>query len=397
MTWRVPLADIDFGVEEEQAVQRVVRSRWLSMGEETQQFEAEFAAFLGVRHAIAVTNATAALHLACLAAGLQPGDEAIVPSLTFVATANAVRYTGARPVFADIEGLDWLTLSPESIERCISPRTKVILVMHYGGYACNMPAILAIAEKHNLIVLEDSAHAIGSEMEGRKLGTWGKVGCFSFFSNKNMTTGEGGMLVTNDDATAAFLRILRSHGMTSLSWDRHKGHAWTYDVVQLGYNYRIDEIRSALGRVQLQKLPANNRRRAYLANLYRTLLAKQAPAVLVPFQKARGSSCHHILPVLLPPGVDRLQFMESMKSRGVQTSIHYPPIHHFRIYQDDSRTLPDPLMITEQVGEREVTLPLFPGMSDHDVEFVVEAVGKSLPDDRDSLQASLHHSTSIQI
>ncbi len=397
MTWRVPLADIDFGPEEEQAVQRVVRSRWLSMGEETQNFEAEFAAFLGVRHAIAVTNATAALHLACLAAGLGAGDEVIVPSLTFVATANAVRYTGARPIFADIEGLNWLTISPGSIERCLSPHTKAILVMHYGGYACDMPAIQAIAEKHHLIVLEDAAHAIGSELAGRKLGTLGRIGCFSFFSNKNMTTGEGGMLVTDDDQAAAYLRILRSHGMTSLSWDRHKGHAWTYDVVSLGYNYRIDEIRSALGRVQLQKLPDNNRKRGHLTGLYRTLLAQQVPDVLVPFQETRGASSHHILPVLLPPGVDRLRFMEAMKSRGVQTSIHYPPIHHFRIYQDDSRAWPGGLAVTEQVGDRETTLPLYPGMSDQDVEFVVEAVQAGLQENAAAPRQPVKHPTSIQI
>lgn len=395
MTWRVPLADIDFGIEEEQAVQRVVRSRWLSMGEETQQFETEFAAYLGVKHAIAVANATAALHLACVAAGVGAGDEVIVPSLTFVATANAVRYTGARPVFADIESLDWLTISPDAIERCISDRTKAILVVHYGGYACDMPLILEIARKRNLVVLEDAAHAIGSQLDGRKLGTWGKIGCFSFFSNKNMTTGEGGMLVTDDDETAARLRILRSHGMTSLSWDRHKGHAWTYDVVDLGYNYRIDEIRSALGRVQLRKLPRNNQRREHLAGLYRDLLTQCAPTIYVPFHEQRGLSSYHILPVLLPPGVNRIQFMEGMKSQGVQTSIHYPPIHHFRIYQDEAHQLTDALIATEQVGEREVTLPLYPGMSDHDVEFVVEAVQFNLQ--AAASHPPVNHPTSIRI
>ncbi len=253
MDWRIPLADMDFGSEEEQAVQKVVRSRWLSMGEETQNFEQEFAAFIGAKHAIAVTNATAALHLACVAVGLKPKDEVIVPSLTFIATANAVRYTGAIPVFADIESADWLTVSPASIKRCVTDKTRAILVMHYAGYPCDIPAIMEIARKHGLAIIEDFAHAIGSQLDGRTLGTWGQIGCFSFFSNKNMTTGEGGMLTTDDDALADRLRILRSHGMTSLSWDRHKGHAWSYDVVDLGYNYRIDEIRSALGRVPVEE------------------------------------------------------------------------------------------------------------------------------------------------
>ncbi len=202
-----------------------------------------------------------------------PGDEAIVPSLTFVATANAVRYTGAMPVFADIAGENDLNISYQSIERAITERTRAILVMHYGGYACDMPSILELAREHNLKVIEDAAHAVGSDLDGRKLGTWGDMGCFSFFSNKNMTTGEGGMLITDNETYSQRLHLLRSHGMTSLTWDRHKGHAWSYDVVDLGYNYRIDEIRSALGKVQLGKLPANNERRRHLTEIYRDALA----------------------------------------------------------------------------------------------------------------------------
>lgn len=175
-----------------------------------------------------------------------------------MATANAVRYTGATPVFADIEGEANLNMSPQAIEACISPRTRAILVVHYGGYACDMPAILAIAKTHGLVVIEDAAHAVGSQLEDRMLGAWGQIGCFSFFSNKNMTTGEGGMLVTEDDVLSDKFRLIRSHGMTSLTWDRNKGHAWSYDVVDLGYDYRIDEIRSALGRVQLEKLAHHN-------------------------------------------------------------------------------------------------------------------------------------------
>jgi dTDP-4-amino-4,6-dideoxygalactose transaminase len=378
MDWRVPLADIDFGLEEEEAVQRVIRSRWLSMGEETQGFEQEFAAFIGTKHALAVTNATAALHLACLAAGIGPGDEVIVPSLTFVATANAVRYTGATPVFADIESLDWLCVSPPSIESLITEKTRAILVMHYAGFACDMPAIKDIACRHNLVVLEDSAHAIGSQLDDRTLGTWGSIGCFSFFSNKNMTTGEGGMLATDNDTLAERLRVLRSHGMTSLSWDRHKGHAWSYDVVDLGYNYRIDEMRSALGRVQLGKLPSYNQRRQHLTTLYRELLAELAPEVQMPFTEERGTSCYHILPVLLPAGTDRIRFMEGLKTHGVQTSIHYPPIHHFQIYHDEWQERGTPLPLTEEVATREVTLPLYPMMRDEQVEWVAQAVKETL-------------------
>jgi dTDP-4-amino-4,6-dideoxygalactose transaminase len=378
MEWRVPLADIDFGLEEESAVLQVIRSGWLSMGEVTRSFEQEFAAFNGARHTLAVTNATAALHMACLATGIGPADEVILPSMTFVATANAVRYTGATPVFADIESLDWLNISPASIESRLTKRTRAILVVHYAGFPCDMPAILEIARKHNLVVLEDSAHAIGSTLEGRSLGTWGAVGCYSFFSNKNMTTGEGGMLATDDDDLAEKLRLLRSHGMTSLSWDRHQGHAYSYDVVELGYNYRIDEMRAALGRVQLGKLPAYNQRRKHLTSLYRELLVEFAPEVKIPFTENRGSSSYHILPILLPTSTDRIRFMESLKQQGIQTSIHYPPIHQFQIYQAEWRKRNAPLPLTELVAARQVTLPLYPSMRDEQVHWVVQAVKVAL-------------------
>jgi dTDP-4-amino-4,6-dideoxygalactose transaminase len=379
MDWRVPLADVNFGPEEEEAVRQVVRGGWLSMGTVTLQFEEEFAAFMGARHAIAVTNGTAALHLACLAVGLGAGDEVILPSLSFVATANAVRYTGATPVFADIESLDRLTISPAAIESCISERTRAILVMHYAGFACDMPAIEAIAQKHDLILLEDSAHAIGSLLNGQQLGTIGRIGCTSFFSNKNMTTGEGGMILTNEAELAEKIRLLRSHGMTSLSWDRHQGHAFTYDVVELGYNYRLDEMRSALGRVQLKKLSAGNQRRAELTGLYRDLLGELAPTLGLPFGKQEdGSSCHHILPVLLPEGVEKYRFMARLKDEGIQSSVHYPPIHRFSIYTGEWQTSGQPLPLTETAASREVTLPLYPSMKDEQVHLVVSAVCKSL-------------------
>jgi dTDP-4-amino-4,6-dideoxygalactose transaminase len=376
MEWRIPLSDIDFGSEEKNAVNAVLQSKWLTMGSVTQEFEQAFAAYVGAKHAIAVTNATAALHLACVTAGLGTGDEAIVPSLTFVATANAVRYTGATPVFADIASEQDLNISVQSIEKAITGRTRAILIMHYGGYACDMPAIMELARQHELIVIEDAAHAIGSELEGRRLGTWGDLGCFSFFSNKNMTTGEGGMIVTNNDAYAQRLHLLRSHGMTTLTWDRHKGHAWSYDVVDLGYNYRIDEIRAALGIVQLRKLSSNNEHRRRLTQVYRDALRELAPQVTVPFARHAGISAAHLLPLLLPPGSNKSSFMEKMKVQGIQTSFHYPPIHTFTAYKGsrDAVSLP----ITDAIAEREVTLPLYPTLRDDDVITVARAVAGGL-------------------
>ena len=380
MEWRVPLSDIDFGPEETAAVQSVLASRWLTMGAVTQKFEQEIAGYTRARHAIAVTNATAALHLACVALGLSAGDEVIVPSLTFVATANAVRYTGATPVFADIEGESSLNISPQAIETCLTPRTRAIIVVHYGGYACDMPAILAIAHKHGLAVIEDAAHAIGSQLEDRMLGTWGQIGCFSFFSNKNMTTGEGGMLVTDDDQVADTLRLLRSHGMTSLTWDRHNGRAWSYDVVGLGYNYRIDEIRSALGRVQLEKLENNNQLRRDRTALYHALLQELCPTVGIPFRDHPGISACHLLPILLPGGTPREACMEQMKSRGIQTSIHFPPIHQFSAYQELTTRTSFDLKRTETLAAREMTLPLYPTLSAANIEWVVQGLRDSLAD-----------------
>ena len=375
MNWRIPLSDIDFDEAESLAVQSVLKSRWLTMGKVTQEFEATFAAHVQAKHAIAVTNATAALHLACLALGLGPGDEVIVPSLTFVATANAVRYVGATPIFADIISSDDLNISPKAVESLVNARTRAIIVVHYAGYSCDMEAILSIAKQHNLFVIEDAAHAVGSELDGRPLGTWGDVGCFSFFSNKNMTTGEGGMMTTNNDDLAQKLNRLRSHGMTSLTWDRHKGHAYSYDVIDLGYNYRIDEIRAAIGLAQLSKVERNNERRRSLTQVYRDALQELAPQVAVPFQSHMGKTSAHIMPILLPQETKRKEFIDSMKENGIQTSIHYPPIHTFTAYKD---TMSWDLPVTEDVAKREITLPLYPAMSNDDVVVVVSAIQASL-------------------
>ena len=376
MAWRIPLADVDFNEEELHAVEEVIKSKWLTMGAVTQQFEKDFSEFTGIKHDIAVTNCTAGLHLALAALDIGPGDEVIVPSLTFVATSNAVHYTGAEPVFADVCGVDDLTISPDAIQSRITPKTRAIIVMHYGGYACDLEKILEIARDHHLYVVEDAAHAVDSYLDGRHLGGWGDVGCFSFFPNKNMTTAEGGMVTTNDDRLAEKIRLLRSHGMTSLTWDRHEGHAWSYDVVELGYNYRIDEIRAALGIVQLKKLPGNNQKRRSLTEYYRQQLNLVIPEIILPFLDHRGESACHIMSVILPKGSDRMGIMENMKQLGVQTSIHYPPIHLFTYYKGVNVNCQLP--ITENVANRELTLPLFPGMQDQDVDWVVDALKKSL-------------------
>ncbi|MBW6465962.1 MAG: DegT/DnrJ/EryC1/StrS family aminotransferase [Brevefilum sp.] len=370
MAWKVPLADLDYGPEEERAVIDVLRSKWLTMGAVTQSFEGAFAALTGARHAMAVSNATQALHLACLALGIGPGDEVIVPSLTFVATANAVLYCGADVRFAEVLSSDNLTVDPVSIEACITPRTKAVIPMHYAGYPCRMPEIMALAEEHGLAVIEDAAHAPGATLDGRALGTFGEVGCFSFFSNKNLPTGEGGMLVTDRDDLAAKLRLLRSHGMTTLTYDRHKGHAFSYDVVELGYNYRIDEIRASLGLTQLAKLADNNAKRRLWTRSYWDALADLP--VALPFKAAdQGTSAYHLFPMLLPEGTNREAFMASLRDAGVQSSIHYRPVHTFSYYRERYGEISLP--VTEALAAREVTLPLYPTMGEAGLGIVVEA------------------------
>ena len=366
---KIALSDIDFGEEETNEVIKVLKSKWLSMGEVTEEFEKKFAEFLNVKHAIAVANGTAALHLANSVFEIGKGDEVIMPSLSFVATSNSAIYSGAKPVFADIESNDNFNISPDIIKGKISGKTKGIIAVHYAGYPCDMKSIMKIAHENNLFVIEDAAHAPGAELDGKMLGTIGDVGCFSFFSNKNLVTGEGGMITTNNDKIAEDIKRKRSHGMTSLSWDRHKGHAFSYDVTTLGYNYRTGNINSALGLCQLKKLKNNNNIRKELADLYRKCLGK-VDFLDIPFKKYNGSSSHHLFPILLDKKADREKFMEFLKSKGIQTSIHYPPIHLFSYYRNKFGFKEGMLPITESVGKNEVTLPLHPLLKKDDVEYI---------------------------
>lgn len=374
MAWKIPLSDITMGSEEDDAVRDVLRSRWLSMGPVTEEFEAAFARYIGVKHAFAVSNGTAALHIAHAVLGIGTGDEVITPSLTFVATANSVLYCGARPVFADIGGRDDLNVSWEEIAAKVSEKTRAITVVHYGGYACDMRPIMEIARDHDLRVIEDTAHAIGAMYGGQMCGTIGDVGCFSFFANKNLSTGEGGMIVTDDDLLAEKIRTMRSHGMTTLTWDRHRGHSSSYDVTDLGYNYRTCEVASALGIIQLRRLKQNNERRRRIAARYRRAL-DGVEYIECPFGgRETGESSHHIFPVILSEDLSRGDLQATLKEQGIQTSIHYPPVHLFTYYRrllgDTRGSLPK----TEFIGEHEVTLPLYPGMTDDDVDYVCTAI-----------------------
>jgi dTDP-4-amino-4,6-dideoxygalactose transaminase len=375
--WRVPLADVVIGPEEIEAVADVLRSGWLSTGPRTAEFEADLASYAGAGHAVAVTNCTSALHMICLATGCGPGDEVVVPSLSFAATANAVAYTGARPVFADIVSPLEPWLGVESVHRALTPRTRAVMTMSYGGHSGEIDGLAELCSDRGLVLLEDAAHGLGSRLQARMLGTWGAAGAYSFFSNKNLAAGEGGAVVTDDGDLAARLRLLRSHGMTSLSWDRHRGHASAYDVVTLGFNYRIDEPRAALLSQRLRALDEQNLRRATLVERYREALA--GTDLELPMASRTGlRSAHHLFCVLLPGGVDRHAFREALAERGIQTSMHYPPIHRFSIYEDAEVSLP----LTDDYAARSVTLPLFAHMSTEQQDLVVEAVLDALPNVR---------------
>jgi dTDP-4-amino-4,6-dideoxygalactose transaminase len=377
MQWQVPLFDPDLGQAELDAVADVIRSKWLTMGELTTRFESTYSAFLGCSHATAVTNGTAALHIALMSLGIGPGDEVICPSLTFVATANAIRYCGATPVFADVESFDDWNISRRTIEPMLTERTRAILVVHYAGYPCDMQEIMNLARSRGLAVVEDVAHAPGGRLQEVSLGAWGDIGCFSFFSNKNMTTGEGGMVTTNSEELARKIRLFRSHGMTSLTLDRHKGHAFGYDVVELGYNYRMSELNAALGLVQLAELPQRNERRRLLVQRYRKNML-EVEGVEAPFGDPKGRPTYHLFPVLLSQDSDRFAVMDAMKSAGIQTSIHYRPIDTFTSYVAAGLGPCPHLETTHSIGERVVTLPLYPSMTEQQVDLVCTTLKRSV-------------------
>jgi dTDP-4-amino-4,6-dideoxygalactose transaminase len=371
--WKVPLADVRVDESDIAAVADVYRSGWLSMGPRIEELESDFAAYTGGAHALAVANGTAALHLICLAAGLGPGDEVIVPSLTFVATVNAVAYTGATPKFADVVSLTEPWLSAASVEEAITPQTRAVMSMTYGGHCGETVALRDLCERRGLMLLEDAAHAAGSRLDGKHLGTFGRAAAFSLFSNKNLAVGEGGLVVTDDDEIAARAKLLRSHGMTTLSWDRHRGHASGYDVVELGFNYRMDEPRAALAARRLKRLDGENDARRELDARYRKLLGEAGvTCALAPTEGL--ASAHHIFTIVVDEGVDRDGFRDALKERGIQTSLHYPPVHRFAIYAGANADAP----LTDGYAARAVTLPLYAHMTHQEQDLVVEAVAETL-------------------
>lgn len=376
--WRVPLSELSFTEDEVESVVQTLRSGWWTSGPQVNALEREFESQFGIRHAIAVSNCTAALHLAFLSMGVKAGDDIVTPSFTFVAATNMMLHLGAIPQFADVASLDCPLVSAESIERAITPNTRGICVMHYGGYPCRMDSIINLAKQRNLWVVEDVAHAPGASFKGIPCGNWGDVACFSFFGNKNLTCAEGGMIVTENDDLAQKIRLMRSHGMSSLTWDRFSGHSFSYDVHTPGFNYRMDDLRAAILRVQLRSLDRFNCLRNERVQWYRKFLGGDSRWTIT-FNNHEGISAYHLFTVVLSNNISRQKIMEFMRSGGIQTSIHYPPIHQFSCYQDPARGDSD-LKWTNILGQQTLTLPLYPGLTYEQVELVCrtfqEAVDK---------------------
>jgi dTDP-4-amino-4,6-dideoxygalactose transaminase len=372
----LPLFDLRLRPQDIEAVAETLRSGWLTLGPRTAKFEEAFAEMLGVRHVVAVSSCTSALHLAYLAAGVGPGDEVIVPAFTFVATANAAVYCGAQPVFGEIRSREQPSLDPADVERLIGDRTKAVVLVHYAGYAGAADRLREICDARGVALIEDVAHAPGADLAGRKLGSWGLAGAFSLFSNKVLSVGEGGMLSTDDDDVAAFVRSRRSHAMTSGTWQRHTGSTDTYDVVGLGYNYRLDEPRAALALSRLERLDEEIARRRELTVRYRGLLG-ELPGVIVPFEdeEVASSSCY-VLPIMLERDGIRGAVAAHLREQGIQTSIFYPSIHLFSAYRE--RVPGVSLPVTELASRTQLTLPHFPHMRDEDQDRVVAALAEAL-------------------
>ena len=374
-TTPLPYSRPIMGAAEEEAALRVIRSGWLTTGPETQAFEAELAAAGGARHAVAVSSCTAALHLAF--ATLPRAGDVITTSFTFASSIAAIRYAGLRPVLVDVREDD-LTIDPDLVARAITERTVAVLGIDYGGSPIRIDELRAAIAGRPIALVEDAAHSIGARIGPRPVGGLADATCFSFYANKNITTGEGGALMTDDDAVAASARQLRLHGMNADAWKRYlPGGAPHYDIERLGFKYNLTDLASAIGRVQLGREPELRARRRAVAETYERRLVELEPLVKIPRERAGTTHAWHLYPLRLDPdrlAIARDAFVAAMRDEGVACSIHFSPVHLFAAYRDTAHA--SSLERTEAAGRNEVSLPIWPGMVEEDAGDVVEAVRK---------------------
>lgn len=367
----IGLSEATLGLAEQTAVLEVVKSGWLTQGDTVKKFEESFASQHGFKYSCAVSSCTAGLHMALVAAGVKAGDEVLIPSLSFVAAANTVVQCGAVPVFMDIASLRSPHVSLAQANDKVTEKTRAVMIVDYAGYLVKTQPWRDFADQHGISLIDDTAHAAGAAQHSNLA----DFCTYSFFGNKNMTTAEGGMVCTNDEQQQEILQRIRSHGMTTSTLDRKRGHAYSYDVERLGFNYRMDELRAAMGLVQLQHVSGWNATRRELSQRYRELIDESQLPLMVPFELDESAACH-LQPVVLPESSNRQLIMQYMREQGIQTSIHYPPIHQFSFYK---RSYPAAnLSTTESYCERELTLPLHPGITKADVSTVIRNLDDAL-------------------
>ncbi len=369
---KIDLTRVDITEKEFEAVSRVLDSNWLSLGKENQLFEEEFSIYIQKKYAISVSSCTAALHLALLACNIEKDDEVIVPTYTYAATVHAVCYVGARPVFMDIASDCDFNIDANKIEKLINSKTKAIIVVHFAGYPVDMDRVNVIARKYNLVVIEDCAHAIGGEYKTKKLGSLSDVSCFSFFANKNLVTGEGGMVVTDNENIAMKVRNLRTHGV--LRNDKTNRDGFEYDIINLGYNYKLTEMQAAIGRCQLAKVDRNRKKRKMVRNMYVDRLHTIAD-ITIPFEEYDDKSGLHVLPILIDSKIDRQILRNRLAADGIGTTIHYKPVHEFSLYK---KMFNCSLPIAEKISKKEITLPFYPMMNEDEIDYVVNSLKKNI-------------------
>lgn len=377
MDWKVQLCELNYDEDEVHAVNRVLRNEWLTMGEETSEFEAEFTQLIKHENkGVFVSSATAGLHLILMALGIKQNDEVIIPGLTFVSDANVVAQLGARPVFADSVSLDNLNVSVDHIVSKITSNTKAIVIVHFAGFPMDLIGLKDVCSNRGIALIEDCAHAPGASIRGEMCGSIADFSFFSFFSNKNLAVGEGGMVFAKNPEYGTIIRLMRSHGMSAVTLQRHLGRSISYDVKCIGLNYRPDEIRAALGRVQLKKLGTANKKRKLLFDTYVSEL--QDSNVQVSFSNISTNTlpAYHILPTILPEKIDRASVIARLKQNGIQTSIHYPNFKDFTAYK--SLVSPTEMPVVNQICDRELTLPLHPRMNESDVKVVTDSLKEVL-------------------
>ncbi len=371
----LPYALPSIGEEEILEVVDSLRSGWITTGPKVQRFEADFAAYTGARFAVAVSSCTAGLHLSLAALGIGSGDEVIVPTLTFCATANVVVHLGAQPVLVDVD--ENCHISLENVRRSVTTKTRAIIPVHYGGQACDLREILEFAQKKGVRVIEDAAHAAGAEYGGQKVGSHGDAAAFSFYATKNMTTGEGGMITTNDEALAARLRLLSLHGMSRDAWKRYsEAGSWYYEVLAAGYKCNMTDIQAALGIWQLRRLDGFIRRRQEIAAEYDRAFSG-LPGIVLPKCLPGRSNTYHLYSMCLQPErltITRPQFIDELRRSQIGASVHFIPVHRHPFYRDTFGYRPEQFPVAERLHKGLVSLPLYPSMEDEDVECVIDAV-----------------------